>query len=88
LREVGAKEVYFNQFAPGNLEKEYGFPPIRPLDVNGPQLGWNAISLTPLKLGMYGDTRYVYDRGTEFWPDRLYLPERVGSSYILFNREK
>jgi hypothetical protein len=88
LKEVGAKEVYFNQFAVGNLEKEYGFPPIRPLDVNGPQLGWNAISLTPLKLGFYGDTRYVYDRGTEFWPDRLYLPERVGSSYILFNREK
>lgn len=88
LKEVGAKEVYFNQLAVGNLEKEYGFPPIHPLDVNGPQLGWNAISLTPMKLGLYGDTRYVYDRGTEFWPDRLYLPERVGSSYILFHREK
>jgi 4-amino-4-deoxy-L-arabinose transferase-like glycosyltransferase len=88
LKEVGAREVYFNQFAAGNLEKEYGFPPIRPLDVNGPQLGWNAISLTPMKLGLYGDTRYIYDRGTEFWPERLYLPERVGSSYILFNREK
>jgi hypothetical protein len=88
LKEVGAKEVYFNQFAAGNLEKEYGFPPIRPLDVNGPQLGWNAIGLTAMKLGMYGDTRYVYDRGTEFWPERLYLPERVGSSYILFHREK
>ena len=88
LKEVGAKEVYFNQLAVGNLEKEYGFPPIHPLDVNGPQLGWNAISLTPMKLGLYGDTRYMYDRGTEFWPDRLYLPERVGSSYILFNRER
>jgi hypothetical protein len=88
LKDVGAKEVYFNQLAVGNLEKEYGFPPIHPLDVNGPQLGWNAISLTPLKLGLYGDTRYMYDRGTEFWPDRLYLPERVGSSYILFDREK
>jgi 4-amino-4-deoxy-L-arabinose transferase-like glycosyltransferase len=88
LKDVGAKEVYFNQLAVGNLEKEYGFPPIRPLDVNGPQLGWNAISLTPMKLGLYGDTRYMYDRGTEFWPDRLYLPERVGSSYILFDREK
>jgi hypothetical protein len=88
LKDVGAKEVYFNQLAVGNLQKEYGFPPIHPLDVNGPQLGWNAISLTPMKLGLYGDTRYMYDRGTEFWPDRLYLPERVGSSYILFDREK
>ncbi len=88
LKDVGAKEVYFTQFLPGNLHKMYGFPPIRPLDVNGPQPGWNAIGLTAMKLGFWGDARYVYDRGTEFWPERLYLPERVGSSYILFNREK
>jgi hypothetical protein len=88
LREVGAKEVYFNQFAPGNLEKEYGFPPIHPLDINGPQVGWNAISLTPLKLGLFDNTRYVYDRGAKFWPDQIYLPDRVGDSYLLFYRQK
>lgn len=88
LKEVGAREVYFNQFAPGNLEKEYGFPPIKPLDINGPQVGWNAVSLTPMKLGLFGDTRYVYDRGTQFWPDQIYSPDRVGNSYILFYRAK
>lgn len=88
LREVGAREVYFNQFAPGNLEKEYGFPPIHPLDINGPQVGWNAISLTPLKLGLFGNTRYVYDRGAKFWPDQIYMPDRVGDSYLLFYRQK
>jgi 4-amino-4-deoxy-L-arabinose transferase-like glycosyltransferase len=86
LKEVGATEVYFNPFSPGNLEKLYGFPPIRPLDVNGPQPGWNAISLTPMKLGLFGDTRYVYDRGFEFWPERLDSPERVGNSILLFYR--
>jgi hypothetical protein len=88
LRELGAKEVYFNQFAPGNLEKEYGFPVIHPLDINGPQIGWNAVSLTPLKLGLWNDTRYIYDPGSKTWPDQLYNPERVGSSYILFYRAK
>ncbi len=89
LKEVGAKEVFTNQMGPGSFEKMYGFPPVHALDVNGPQIGWNATSFTPMKLGLFGDTRYIYDRGDQFWPDRMYaVEERVGTSYLLYYRAK
>ena len=84
LKEVGAKEVYFNQYAPGDLPKFFGFPPVRPLDLNGPRPGWNAVSITPMKYGLWGGERYVYDRGFEFWPGRLTPTERVGGGILLF----
>lgn len=84
LKELGATGIYFNQFAVGNLEKLYGFPPIHPLDVNGPRPGWNVVGLTALKYGLFGDTRYAYDPGFQFWPERMEPAERVGSSYWLF----
>jgi hypothetical protein len=84
LKEAGAREVYFNQFLPGDLTKMYGFPQVKPLDVNGPGPGWNAVSLTPLKYGLFGDTRYEYERGFQFWPEQMRPLERVGSSYWLF----
>jgi hypothetical protein len=71
----------------GNLEKLYGFPTIHPLDVNGPKPGWNVVGLTALKLGLFPGTRYAYDPGFEFWPDRMEPTERVGSSYWLFYSE-
>lgn len=37
LKNVGAREFYFNQFLPGNLETLHGFPPVCPMDLNGPQ---------------------------------------------------
>ena len=83
LKDVGAKEVYFNQYAPGDLPKFFGFPPIQPLDVNGPRPGWNAVSVTPMMYGLWGDERYVYDRGFEFWPE-LVPTERVGRGILLF----
>ncbi len=84
LKELAASEIYFNQFAVGNLEKLYGFPPIHPLDANGPRPGWNVVSLTAMKLGLFGDTRYAYDPGFQFWPDRTQPTERVGNSFWLF----
>jgi hypothetical protein len=84
LNELGATEVYFNSFFSANYEKHYGFPPVRPLDLNGPQPGWNAVSLTAVKYGMFGDTRYVYDPGFQFWPDQLTPNERVGHGILLF----
>ena len=84
LKDVGAKEVYFNQYAPGDLPKFFGFPPIQPLDVNGPRPGWNAVSVTPMMYGLWGGERYVYDRGFEFWPEQLVPVERVGRGILLF----
>ncbi len=86
LKEVGAREVHFNQFLPGNLEKLYGFPPVRPLDLNGLQPGWNAVGVTAMKYGLFGDTRYAYDPGFEFWPEQTPPLERVGSGILLFYR--
>ena len=84
LKEVGAREVYFNQYAPGDLQQLFGFPPIRPLDVNGPGPGWNAISITPMKYGLFGGDRYLYDRGTTFWPEQVQPIERIGSGILLY----
>ena len=87
LKELNVREIYYNQFAFGNLEKLYGFPVIHPLDVKGPHPGWNVVSLTALKYGIFGDTRYAYDPGFQFWPDQMQPNELVGSSYWLFDVE-
>ena len=84
LKELGATEIYFNQFASGDLDKLYGLPPIHPLDVNGPRPGWNVVGFTALKLGIFGGTRYAYDPGFQFWPETTQSTERVGNSYWLF----
>jgi len=84
LKELGATEISFRAFLPGDLRKLYGFPVVQPLSVDGPRPGWNVVSLTMLKLGMFGDARYVPDPGVQFWPDRIEPNERVGTSYLLF----
>jgi 4-amino-4-deoxy-L-arabinose transferase-like glycosyltransferase len=84
LKELGATEIYFNQFAPGHPETLYGLPHIQPLDVNGPRPGWNVVGLTALKLGIFADTRFAYDPGFQFWPEQTEPTERVGNSYWLF----
>ena len=84
LKELGATDIYFNQFEFGDLQKLYGLPPMQPLDVNGARPGWNVVGLTALKLGIFGGTRYVYDPGFKFWPEQAQPTERVGSSYWLF----
>lgn len=86
LKEVGATGVAFNQYAPGDLPKLFGFPPIHPLNVNGPQPGWNAISITPMKYGLFSGDRYLYDRGFHFWPEQVQPIERVGAGILLYYR--
>jgi hypothetical protein len=86
LKEVGADEVYFNQFLPGDLAKVYGFPPIRPLDFEGPRPGWNAVQLTPLKLGLFGDARIEYPPDYRFWPETIEGAERIGPGILLFHQ--
>lgn len=84
LKEVGATQVWFNQYAPGDLPRLFGFPPILPLDPDGPQPGWNAVSVTPMKYGLFKGSRYAYDRGFQFWPDRTKPIWRTPGGLLLF----
>jgi hypothetical protein len=84
LKALGAREVHFNQFQPGDFEKLYGFPPIRELDIGRPKPGWNAVGLTALKLGILGSVRYEKDAGVKVWPEQLEPDERVGRGILLF----
>jgi Dolichyl-phosphate-mannose-protein mannosyltransferase len=73
LRELGAKEVAFDPFVTAHLEAEHGFPPIKPLDPNRPLPGWNAVSLTKLKL-----------EGKGAWANYTQPTERIGKGILLF----
>jgi len=84
LKELNVQEVYFNQYAPGDLQKLFGFPPVRPLDVQGPHPGWNAVSLTPMKYGLFDGARFEYDPGFQFWPEQTQPEERIGGGILLF----
>lgn len=85
LRELGAREVAFDPFIVAHLESVHGFPRIVPLDPGGPRVGWNAVSLTVLKLDRFG-LREKAPPGAKFWPDLMKPVERVGSGVLLYYR--
>jgi hypothetical protein len=81
LKEVGATEVTFDPFIIAHLEAVHGFPPIKPSDPRGPAPGWNAVSLTMLKLhqlAVPGHPEIVP------WPERVPEQERVGKGVLLY----
>jgi hypothetical protein len=81
LREVGATEVAFDPFIVAHLEAVHGFPPIKPLPLEGPAPGWNAVSLTMLKLNRLG---LQNQPEIQLWPDRIPPTERVGKGVLLW----
>jgi hypothetical protein len=81
LHEVGATEVAFDPFIIAHLELVHGFPPIKQLDAREPSPGWNAVSLTMLKLdrlGMRGHPEVTP------WPELVPQQERVGKGVLLY----
>jgi hypothetical protein len=82
LHELGATEVAFDPFIVAHLEAAHGFPRIQPLDPNGPAPGWNAVSLTMLKLFRMG----LKQEHPEFqlWTARMRPVERVGKGVLLY----
>ncbi|MEZ5401205.1 MAG: glycosyltransferase family 39 protein [Bryobacteraceae bacterium] len=82
LRELGAKQVAMNPLVIGFWEEEHGFPKIVPLHPREPKPGWNALSLTMLKLSRIG-TREQYP-DMIIWTDNVHFEERVGSGIVLF----
>lgn len=83
LRELGAQEVAFDPFIVAHLEAVHGFPRIVALDPQGPRPGWNAVSLTVLKLDRFG-MREKAPAGVKFWPEAMTPAERVGAGVLLF----
>jgi hypothetical protein len=85
LRELDVKELAFDPFNKlyvDDLQIAGKFPPIQPLDADRPKPGWNAASLTMLKLWRLGKghTKPL----TPLWTDRLPPTERVGKSVLLW----
>jgi hypothetical protein len=73
LRELGASDVTFDPYMPGNVEGELGFPRIHPINSAAPSVGWNAIGVTLWK-----------QSGLIRWPDLVKPRERVGKSILLW----
>jgi 4-amino-4-deoxy-L-arabinose transferase-like glycosyltransferase len=82
LHEVGAPELTFNQFLIADLEREHGFPPIREMDLANPSPGWNAVSLTYLKVARLGLWN-TYPQ-LRLWPEYIQPTERVGKGVLLW----
>ena len=82
LREAGAREVTFTPFIRGDLEKMFGFPPIKPADPVEPAPGWNAVSLSMLKVRRLGLGLERPD--IRPWPERIEPGERVGKGVLLY----
>jgi hypothetical protein len=65
-----------------HLEAVHGFPPIKPLEFEGPVPGWNAASITLLKIGRLGLDRTHLDY--KIWTDIIPPTERVGKGVLLW----
>lgn len=82
LHEVGAQSVTFDPFIIAYLERVHGFPPIQPSDPVNPSPGWNAVSVTVLKLSRLGLDRSITN--VQPWPERVPQQQRVGKSVLLY----
>jgi 4-amino-4-deoxy-L-arabinose transferase-like glycosyltransferase len=82
LQQAGAREVTFEPTVIAYLQKEHGFPHLRPMDLSRPNPGWNLVSFTDWKVTgfqpVYSPTKVVP------WPDRYPPGERVGKSMMLW----
>jgi hypothetical protein len=82
LQDVGASYVSFNPFIVAHLERVHGFPRILESDPENPTPGWNAVSLTVLKLDRLGLGREHPEIIP--WPDRLKPNATVGKGVLLY----
>ena len=82
LREVGAREVAFNPFIIDYLEAKQGFPRINPMSPDAPSPGWNAASLTVMKLDRLGLGDDL--PGLKLWTDGVKPTERLGYTTYLW----
>ena len=82
LRELHAPQVTFNTFIVTKLESMHGFPPTKQSDPQVPSPGWNAVSLTVLKVGRMGLVKAHPEY--KLWPEHVKPQERVGKGIWLY----
>lgn len=81
LKEVGATQVAIDPIIIKNPEIVHDFPRLVPLNPDAPVPGWNAVSISLLKLrvGMFGE----YPRAKP-WAEQLPPAVRIGRSILLW----
>lgn len=82
LREVNAPSVAFAPFISAHLEAVHGFPKITSSHPQLPSPGWNAVSLTVLKVARMG--LYFSNPGVQLWPEMVPPQERIGKGVLLY----
>lgn len=85
MQQLDVKALAFDPFNGAYLEdlqNKGQFPPIKPLDPLGPAHGWNAASITMLKLWRLGT--FKSNPPVELWTDRIPPTERVGKGVWLW----
>ncbi|MBZ5586330.1 MAG: glycosyl transferase, partial [Acidobacteriia bacterium] len=81
LRELGAPYVRFAGFVNARFD-DLGFPPVYAVRADAPTPGWNAISVSNLKLIRLG--LYAQQREMQLWPEQMQPEERVGKTIYLY----
>jgi Dolichyl-phosphate-mannose-protein mannosyltransferase len=84
LQELGVKEIAFDPFQGGyvgDLLARHEFPSLKPLNRLEPAPGWNAASITMLKLWRLGQRDHP---NIQIWTDRIPPTERVGKGILLW----
>lgn len=81
LRELGAAQVAFDPFVLGHWQL-HGMPRTVPFNIEQPVPGWNAASITHLKLVRMGLVKEQWD--LPIWPDQIPPTERVGKGMYLW----
>ena len=82
LRELGAPSVAIASFVTARLEAMHGFPPTSQILPQAPTPGYNAVSITALRVGRLG----LGNSHPEIkpWPEQIKPMERVGKGMWLY----
>jgi hypothetical protein len=82
LRELGAPTVAIASFVTARLQAMHGYPPTTQVQPQVPTPGWNAVSITALRVGRLGLSNSHPE--IKLWPDEVKPTERVGKGMWLY----
>jgi MFS family permease len=82
-REVGMRVVEYRLDDLAWLERQYGLPPVHPVDPQVPAAGWNVISATQADVHDGGWRRHGKTAEGPWW-SRAYPTERIGGLLLYY----